>query len=420
MAITEPDLVPPAPWPNTRDFEAIAPHNSPSNVHPAEFDADGLGWFLASRGQAKVYADLQAGIRKIDEFILEACGKAGNHLEWPRAHKTIQDLTRARQQYARFAALAGLEIKPMDELARLVSLIPANYDEDVTGVLKAALARAQAALGAVDDELEHLRQLVADDRRFLAHTRPRGDRVTADFDRVRDVLVDVLAGHDLQRDVHGFGGPNAMGYDTLIQAHRALDMPDRHQPTPRPHAMRGGFDLAIDQAAELFRRKLALTLKVEELTADIDRVTGVIVAGVKEAYKLAGGEGAVVTGIRIAMVEGSPEPAESAELTGIKERLKRRERHGIVDCQMIADLTARAAHLEKLQAHGAVGRGADFKTTATALARAAKAGEEPARSQIERIARRAPVAFANGFVEAIAVARFDRHVIAALAAQLEA
>jgi hypothetical protein len=63
--ILEPEAPPPAPRPNTQDWEAIAPHDSPSNVHPAEWDADAFGWFLAARGPDRVQDDLSAGIRKV-------------------------------------------------------------------------------------------------------------------------------------------------------------------------------------------------------------------------------------------------------------------------------------------------------------------------------------------------------------------
>jgi hypothetical protein len=403
-----PEEPPPAPLPSTQSFEAIAPHDSPSSVHPAEWDADGFHWLVAARGPEKIGGDLIAGIRKVDAFIMAAC-EGGDHL-------TILRLVAAREAYCRCAAAIGVEIAPLGELTRLVLLAPTNPSEDVAGRLEGEIRRTQSELDGVDDSLRSLSQLVGDDARFLSRVQRGGNRVAADFDRVRDLCDEILSGHGLVLGTHGYGGPMSAGYDDLVMCHRALSRPGRLQPLAKPYPTTGAFDICIAEAGELLRRKAELMGRLDELAADHARVTGVIADGVKAAVKLAKGQGAVVTATHAALALMGPELHRDDQAIGEVGRLTA-EIQSLLDAGLsedgndVATLKAEREALAAKVRESRSSRARDLKARAVDIVRRATAGEEPARAELEYLSRRQARSFAQGFHGAIKATRYDRAVI---------
>jgi hypothetical protein len=114
----------------------------------------------------------------------------------------------------------------------------------------------------------------------------------------------------------------------------------------------------------------------------------------------------------------SPAPPAPAEVAQIDVELAALEKSGIADGPAVESLRARRDERVSKAGEARSTRTRAIKDRAVALVKRAAAGDEPARAEIEALARRQPRSFPQDFPEAIAAARFDRAIVGRLAAAL--
>jgi hypothetical protein len=111
-------------------------------------------------------------------------------------------------------------------------------------------------------------------------------------------------------------------------------------------------------------------------------------------------------------------PQAPAELGLIDVELARLAESGIEDGPTVESLQARRADLVREAADARSTRTQAIRGRAVSLVKAATAGDEPARAELEVLSRRSPRSFPAGFGDAIANARFDRTIVARLQVSL--
>jgi hypothetical protein len=93
---------------------------------------------------------------------------------------------------------------------------------------------------------------------------------------------------------------------------------------------------------------------------------------------------------------------------------------GIDSGPTVESLQARRADLVSEAGESRSARTQAIRGRAVSLVKAATAGDEPARAELESSAKRQARSFPQGFPGAIGAARFDRAIIGKLSATLEA
>ena len=157
------------------------------------------------------------------------------------------------------------------------------------------------------------------------------------------------------------------------------------------------MDALLSRVSTLLQRQDETTRRITQLEQDQAAVIALVAGRVAEAVGAAGGPSAVTAAVHSGLALVDALPQEPAELADIQVELTKLDSSGVTDGPAVDSLKARRQELVDQAATQRAESGRNRKTRAVGLVKAAIAGGELARAELEQLALRVPRAFPTDF-----------------------
>jgi len=351
-----PSVQPARPEPARAVGRAIYFNGNISEMLPPPLDRSALDVLVESRGVSRLIADLEGGLAYGDRLVKETLPA----LQHPHTRDAaVARLTRLASDRAAYGArLAALDGTPPPGLPVPWLLVRWVGSIDPAATIDQAMQARRAELDGIENEIARVKQIAGDDALYLAADRSPGK-----------------------------------------------NYPDR-----------GCMDNLLAQLSALIHRRTEVADQLDQLGADRADVIHLVAARVKAAVETAGGVSALTAAVTAASTMSATMTGRPAELDQVEGDLAKLAAGGVTEGAVVDVLAARKAELlADVDAARSASAG-DRKARSVEMVKAAIAGSEAARADLERLARSVPRAFPAGFGDAIGGARFDVAVMAELTA----